>query len=93
MAQLMALDSLTIRSIVGARPGIVFRMCADAASESIETYGRRMSFPRHAGEAVRFALSHPRFVVGDLPGDLDDAGKLTLIRRLIQEGLVLALPA
>lgn len=93
MAQLLALDSLTIRSIVGARLGVVFRMCADGASESIETYGRRITFPSHVGEAVRFALSHSRFMVGDLPGNLDDAGKLTLVRRLIHEGLVLALPA
>jgi hypothetical protein len=93
MAQLAALDCLMIRSIVGARPGAVFRMCSDGPSESIETYGRRITFPSHAGEAVRFALSRPRFVVGELPGNLDDAGKLTLIRRLIREGLVLALPA
>jgi hypothetical protein len=28
----------------------------------------------------------------DLPGELDDAGKLVLVRRLIREGLVRSLP-
>jgi hypothetical protein len=31
-------------------------------------------------------------VVKELPCKLDDAGKLTVIRRLIREGLVVALP-
>jgi hypothetical protein len=34
------------------------------------------------------ALGSPRFVVKDLPGDLDDAGKVVLVRRLVREGIV-----
>lgn len=90
LAQLTALDSLTGDSAVGARPGAIFRLQTNGTSESIDTYGRRISFPSHAGEAARFALSHASFVVRDLPGGLDDAGKVTLVRRLIREGLLLA---
>jgi len=93
LAQLAALDSLTIDSVVGAREGVIARIEAKGSSESIHTYGRSISFPSHAGEAVRFALSHPRFVVRDLPCKLNDPGKLTLVRRLIREGLVRALPS
>jgi hypothetical protein len=39
-------------------------------------------------EAARFALETPEFVIEDLPGDLDNAGKLVLIRRLVREGMV-----
>jgi ribosomal protein L16 Arg81 hydroxylase len=91
MAQLAALDSLSIDSVVGRRPGVISRLQTVGESESLDCYGRKITFPTQAREAVRFALNHPRFVVGSLPGDLDDAGKLTLIRRLIREGLVIAL--
>src|SRR4249919_3484068 len=40
------------------------------------------------GPAVRPALTTERFRVRDLPGNLDDAGKLVLVRRLIREGLL-----
>ncbi|MDE3135359.1 MAG: hypothetical protein KGL59_02190 [Acidobacteriota bacterium] len=93
MAQLAAIDRLTVDSRVGARVGVVFRLCEDGESVSIEGYGRRISFPGYTREEVRFALSHAAFVVRELPGQLDEAGKLTLIRRLIREGLVTALPA
>ncbi len=53
---------------------------------SVELYGRKISFPSYAGEAVRFALTNPEFTVRDLPGDLDDPGKLVLVRRLIARG-------
>jgi hypothetical protein len=91
MAQLEALDRLTIDSLAGLRPGVIFRLQSEGNSESVDCYGRKITFPPQASDAVRFALSHPRFAVGNLPGNLDDAGKLTLIRRLIREGLVVAL--
>lgn len=91
MEQLARLGSLTIDSVVGIRQGVVFRLKSNHASESIETYGRTITYPQHASEAVRFALKHPKFTIRNLPGTLDDAGKLTLIRRLIREGLIVAL--
>ncbi|MBV9499751.1 MAG: hypothetical protein JO138_10290, partial [Acidobacteriaceae bacterium] len=83
--------SLTVDSVVGARQGVISRFETSGESESLECYGRKITFPPQAREAVRFALSHPRFVVRNLPGKLDDADKLTLVRRLIREGLVMAL--
>lgn len=94
MTQLVAaLDSLSIDSIVGVRQGIVFRLETNGESDSVECCGRKITFPPHTREAVRFALSHSRFAAGNLPGNLDDAGKLVLVRRLIREGLLVALSA
>lgn len=91
MAQLASLDSLTISSVVGARPGGIFHLRTNGQSTSIACYGRTIAFPSHAAEAVRFALSQSRFFLGELPCDLDDEGKLTLVRRLIREGLVVVI--
>ena len=90
MAQMAALDRVTIDSRVGARAGLISRMRTEPESTSVDCYGRKITFPIHARDAVRFALSHSEFVVRELPGDLDDAGKLALVRRLIREGLVVA---
>jgi len=90
MAQMAALDRLTIDSKVGARAGLIFRIRTEPESTSVDCYGRKITFPIHARDAVRFALSHSEFVVRELPGDLDEAGKLALVRRLIREGLVVA---
>jgi ribosomal protein L16 Arg81 hydroxylase len=91
MAQSANLDSLTIRSVVGARTGAIFHLRNNGASTSIACYGRTITFPSHTAKAVRFALDRPQFIVSELPCDLDDEGKLTLVRRLIREGLVLVL--
>ncbi len=91
MAQSANLDSLTIRSAVGARPGAISHLRTNGTSASVACYGRTISFPSHAAESLRFALGRAQFVVSELPCDLDDEGKLTLVRRLIREGLVLVL--
>lgn len=91
MAQIAFLDRLGLSSVVGARAGVICRVTKAPDSVVVECYGRTIKFPSHAAGAVQFALSHSRFMVRELPGDLDDAGKLTLIRRLTREGLVMAL--
>lgn len=88
MAQIASLDRLAINSAVGVRAGAIFHLHADAESVSLDCRGHKITFPSHTRDAVRFALSNSRFVVRDLPGNLDDAGKLTLVRRLVREGLV-----
>ncbi|MBV9340898.1 MAG: hypothetical protein JO159_08415 [Acidobacteria bacterium] len=89
--QIAMLDQITMDTVVGARPSVVSSIQTDASSISIYTFGRKISLPLNAGEAARVALDKPRFVVRDLRGDLDDNGKLVLVRRLIREGLLLVL--
>jgi mannose-6-phosphate isomerase-like protein (cupin superfamily) len=90
MSQLAAVDSLSLNSLVGARVGVISRLESSPHSEIIHCYGRTITFPAYARDAVRFASANSSFAVRDLPV-LDDAGKLTLIRRLIREGLLQAL--
>ncbi|HEV2290119.1 MAG TPA: cupin domain-containing protein [Candidatus Acidoferrales bacterium] len=88
MTQMAALEKLSAESIAGIRDGAIYRMDADGYSVAIECYGRQITFPAQAREAVEFALSHSRYAIRDLPGNLDDASKVTIVRRLIREGLV-----
>ncbi len=93
MEQMALLDDLTLDRQVGARPGVISRLQTVGDSVSLSCYGREITFPPQTAGAVRFALNNTKFVVRDLPGGLDNAGKLTLVRRLIREGLVVAFPA
>lgn len=91
MAQMARLDGLTLEGRVGARPGVVYYQQVSSDFVTLQCCGRRITFPSYVSEAVRFALDHSEFAVRDLPGNLDDSGKMTLVRRLIREGLVMAL--
>jgi len=73
---------------VGARSNVIARVRTGSEVTSVEYYGRTITFPSCLFAAIQFALSRSEFAVRDLPGELDDVGKLTLIRRLVREGLV-----
>ena len=52
--------------------------------------GKRVSFPAQAEEAIAFvATADGIFSAADLPGELDEAGRLVLVRRLVREGFLL----
>jgi mannose-6-phosphate isomerase-like protein (cupin superfamily) len=92
LRQLEALKGLTLESVLGARPGIVHRLRRGDETLTVEIHGRRITFPGHTSETVEFALTHSRYRLRELPGRLDEAGRLVLGRRLIREGLVWILP-
>jgi hypothetical protein len=82
---------VTIETEVGGRPGLIYRWCVEAESAKLHCHSSEISFPRRIMNAVTYALETPRFRVRDLPGELDDPGKVVLIRRLMREGLVIAI--
>ncbi|HEU5412090.1 MAG TPA: cupin domain-containing protein [Candidatus Acidoferrales bacterium] len=87
MAQVAALERISAKSIAGVRPEAMFRMHASADGLHVDCYGRRISFPAQAADAVRFALHNERFAVDDLPGELGEEEKIVVVRRLVKEGL------
>jgi hypothetical protein len=48
-----------------------------------------VTFPAHAREEVEAVVgAEEPFTVAELPGSLDAAGRLVLVRRLVREGLL-----
>jgi ribosomal protein L16 Arg81 hydroxylase len=88
MAQLKALGSLTPNSVIFLRPGFTYALIEEPSAIRLQCYGNEISFPQSAMSAVRYALSQQEFRVRDLPGELDDTGKLVLVRRLVREGVL-----
>jgi ribosomal protein L16 Arg81 hydroxylase len=89
--QAVGVASLTANSWVGCRPGLIYRFSESGERVTLQCFSTEMSVPGHAASALKFALENPLFRIGDMPGALDSEGKLTLIRRLIGEGFVVAL--
>jgi lysine-specific demethylase/histidyl-hydroxylase NO66 len=51
--------------------------------------GRTLAFPQHVREELEYLVTvDTPFRAADIPGRLDDAGRLTLVRRLVREGLL-----
>jgi ribosomal protein L16 Arg81 hydroxylase len=92
MTQLAALEHIGMDTLLRARPHLIARLQVEPRSVAVRYFGRKITFPLHVAPALQFALSQERFALRDLPGDLNDSGKLTLARRLIREGLLIICP-
>jgi ribosomal protein L16 Arg81 hydroxylase len=88
MQQVKRLPSLTVEDHATARPNLLYHLTKDEEHVTVAAYGSRVTLPVHAAEALEFALTHENYRIADMPGDLDDPGKLVLVRRLVREGLV-----
>jgi hypothetical protein len=67
------------------RPTVI----ADLAGTTLVFEGKRIAFPTHVEpELSAIYAAGGTFSAADLPGDLDDAGRLVLVKRLIREGFL-----
>jgi hypothetical protein len=87
--QLRALDRLTTSTEVEPRPTVLAAIDADGDALAISFHGKRLRLPpRLAAEAEFVVEADGPFTAADLPGSLDEAGRLVLVRRLVREGLL-----
>jgi lysine-specific demethylase/histidyl-hydroxylase NO66 len=91
LAQLRALERLTLATPLERRPTVIadLETPADAAGIALRFEGKLVRFPPQAAAAVAFAhgAGEP-FSAAELPGALDAAGRLVLVRRLVGEGFL-----
>lgn len=88
--QLRAVESLDEASLLERRPGILYRVLAEQDSVSLIYNGKKITFPGYVEPALQFILRQEsnQFKVSALPGGLDIAGKLVMVRRLVREGFL-----
>jgi ribosomal protein L16 Arg81 hydroxylase len=87
LEQVRLLDRLTSDTPVERRPTVIAALTATG----IVFEGREVVVPEHAREELE-SLFHASAPVAprDLPGRLDDDGRLVLVRRLVREGFLRA---
>lgn len=88
--QLVRLGELTGDSVLRRRSGLTCRVEAAGNVVAVSFAGTRLQMPAAAGPALEHIRDRERFRVCDLPGRIDEPGKLVLVRRLIREGLLRA---
>jgi len=79
---------ITGDSRVIARPHLVHLLREEGENVVLLFGSTQITLPSFTREALAFALSGTAFQVSDLPGALDDAGKIVLMQRLIREGML-----
>jgi hypothetical protein len=87
--QLRALEGLTLQTTVERRPTVIADIDEEEAAVALVFEGRTVRFPADVREEVAFCLEADEpFRAADLPGRLDEEGRLVLVRRLVREGFL-----
>jgi ribosomal protein L16 Arg81 hydroxylase len=79
---------IDLETRVAARPHLICSLREEGESLALLFGATRLTFPAAVREPLEFALRGKIFAVRDLPGRLDEASKLVLVRRLVKEGLL-----
>jgi hypothetical protein len=91
--QLRALRELDAETLVERCESVLFDLEALDDGTVLAFEGRRVKFPAHVREEVEaVAGAEEPFRAADLPGQLNEAGRLVLVRRLVREGFLRVSP-
>jgi Cupin superfamily protein len=89
MGQLRALQELGADTQVERRPTVIADLVEQNGSIALAFEGRELTFPGHVSdELAAVAGAEEPFTPAELPGSLDEAGRLVLVRRLVREGFL-----
>ena len=89
LAELRALDELDVDTLVERRRTVIADLVASEDGNALVFEGKRVHFPAFvSAELERVLTASGPFSAAELPGRLDDAGRLVLVRRLVREGFL-----
>jgi hypothetical protein len=91
--QVRALAELDVETPLERRDTVIFDLAVDDEQATLSFEGRDLRLPARVGAELEFvATADGPFTLADLPGRLDDAGRLVLGRRLVREGFLRVSP-
>jgi hypothetical protein len=88
LTQIERLRTLSEEDVVSTKPNLTYRVRKEGDVLRLAFGQTEIVFPHHVETALRFAIETGRFIVRELPGGLDSNGKITLVGRLLREGLL-----
>ncbi len=87
--QVRALGELDVETGLERRETVIFDLVVGDEEAMLSFEGRDLRFPARIGAELEFVgAAEGSFRLTDLPGRLDDAGRLVLGRRLVREGFL-----
>ncbi|HET9287909.1 MAG TPA: cupin domain-containing protein [Gaiella sp.] len=92
LSQLRALERLDTETLLERRETVIADLEQRADGLALVFEGREVRFPAHAEAELEACFEREgAFRASELPGDLDDEGRLVLVRRLVREGFLRAI--
>ena len=89
LSQLRALDTLTGGTPLERRPTALATVEANGDAIAVAFHGKRLVVPARLADEIAFLVDvEGAFSADDLPGSLDEGGRLVLVRRLVREGFL-----
>ena len=89
--QMAALPGITTDAQLKRRPTVIAELELDGDAATLVFEGKEIAFPPQARAEVEAIFAAPgSFTAAELPGRLDEAGRLVLVRRLVREGFLRA---
>lgn len=88
LVDLEGLNQVGLQTRLKRRPEARFQLSVTEDSVSLYFFGKSVRFPAHVEPDLRFIAKSDEFIPADLPGELDDPGKLVLVRTLVREGFL-----
>jgi ribosomal protein L16 Arg81 hydroxylase len=90
LRQIRDLDRINATAPLERRPTVLFELEETGDGDLLLVFeGKELRLPAKAAAAVRaIAASDIPFRAADLPGRLDETGRLVLVRRLVREGFL-----
>ena len=89
LSQLRGLGRLSLDSPLERRPTVIFELEHEPTGVVLLFEGKEVRLPGKAATAMEaVAEAAGPFSAADLPGALDERGRLVLVRRLVREGFV-----
>jgi hypothetical protein len=87
--QVRGLAELDVETLLERRETVIFDVAVDEEGATLSFEGRDLRFPARIGAELEFvAAAEGPFRLAELPGRLDDAGRVVLGRRLVREGFL-----
>jgi ribosomal protein L16 Arg81 hydroxylase len=89
LQQLLAAGDVYDRSRIRRRPHAVCDVTRHTDTLQVVLADRTLTMPASVEPALAYVLDHEQFTVGELSEHLDAEGRVTLVRRLVREGLLM----
>jgi ribosomal protein L16 Arg81 hydroxylase len=90
LLDLERLPGLDLDTKVSRREDVVWELRAGESGIDLEFHGKGVHFPSHVGDELRYVAEADHFTGRQIPGALDDPGRLVLLRTLMKEGFLTA---
>jgi ribosomal protein L16 Arg81 hydroxylase len=89
LTQMRRLERLTVHTPLERRPTVIFELEPDAGGAVLVFEGKELRLPAKAAAALdAAAYREGAFSAAELPGPLDERGRIVLVRRLVREGFL-----